>query len=101
MTDALTRTLARINRLRAARSGRVVDLERVRLQRELKALPGLLGPEGWRRFLDELVAALVHRIPRTVVCSGDERGSSNEGDEAEGADADEGDQHEGGGHSGG
>lgn len=98
MTDALNRTLARINRLRAARNGRVVDLERVRLQRELKALPGRLGPEGWQGFLQELVTALANRIPRPPVELVDQDRSDDEADHPDHADA--GDDLEGGNSNG-
>ena len=54
-------TIERVNRLKACMGENVIDIERVRLKRELKAARDRMTTDQWNGFMRELVSALARR----------------------------------------
>jgi hypothetical protein len=76
MTTDLQTTLARLDRIRPHPPG-VIDLERVRLKRELAALRARLSDSEWQVFLREYANAVAGRVQ----CGRDEVGCAEADDE--------------------
>jgi hypothetical protein len=62
MTNDLRSAIARLDQLKPPTGGNVIDLERVRLQRELRAMQARMSESEWDDFTRGLVTAMAGRM---------------------------------------